>query len=298
MKIKLPNHRSLFLWLGDRNLARIASNSSKILFIATLLVILIGILMTAFSAYKLILEMRVRSGLLEQPEIKPAKSAFFRRVNIRQIEQQKLFGALAPAKTKIEAPVAVEKPKLNLIATFVNARHKYAILESGSSQVQEAFEEGEKVFNVATLLAIERGRVKLKWPDGSEDVLEIEENFVSGATVPTSSERAGSVRRISLSRMTLNEFLDDVTVFATQARVIPFFQDGKPVGLRIFGISTGGVYEFLGFENGDIVKSIDNTPVVNVTDFTNLVKQLKEKSRIVILIERNRENVELVYDIN
>lgn len=145
MKIKLPNHRSLFLWLGDRNLARIASNSSKILFIATLLVILIGILMTAFSAYKLILEMRVRSGLLEQPEIKPVKSAFFRRVNIRQIEQQKLFGALAPAKTKIEAPVAVEKPKLNLIATFVNARHKYAILESGSSQVQEAFEEGKSV---------------------------------------------------------------------------------------------------------------------------------------------------------
>lgn len=297
MKVKIPDYREIFLLLGNRKLVSYSQVVSKTLFYAAILSLLIGLATIVYFGYSLASQIKIRSSLLEKPEVKPVKTGFFRRVNLKQVEQVKLFGALAPAKTKIEAPVAVEKPKLNLIATFVDPKHRYAILESGASQLQEAFEEGEKVFNVATLASIKRGKVELRWPDGSVDVLEIDESTSEAGAVST-GERAGSVRRISLSRVTLNEFLDDITVFATQARVIPFFQDGKPVGLRIFGIATGGVYEFLGFENGDIVKSIDNISVNNVSDFTNLVKQLREKSRISVLIERNRENVEIVYDIN
>ncbi|MCS6961746.1 MAG: hypothetical protein NZT61_04500 [Deltaproteobacteria bacterium] len=299
MRFELPKPKELFLLLSDEKLNNLSKKIFKVATISAAFVLVFGIFFVIFSAYRELKSFNEKISLLKKTEPKVQKINYFKRVNLKQIEQQKLFGNLVPSTSlRIEAPKAVEKPKYSLIATFIQRQKKFAILENGGTRVQDAFEEGEKVFDQATLVKVMAGKVVLKWSDGTEETLVLDESYKGAQEGSVSVAGVETTKRISLSRTTLNEFLDDVSVFATQARVVPFFQDGRPVGLRLFGITPGGVYQFLGFENGDIVKSVEGSSILNLADFTNLVRQLKEKSRISVLIERNRSNVEIIYDIS
>ncbi|MCX7952151.1 MAG: hypothetical protein N2654_00750 [Deltaproteobacteria bacterium] len=299
MRFELPKPKELFLLLSDEKLNNLSKKIFKVATISAGFVLVFGIFFVIFSAYRELKSFNEKISLLKKTEPKVQKINYFKRVNLKQIEQQKLFGNLVPSTSlRIEAPKAVEKPKYSLIATFIQRQKKFAILENGGTRVQDAFEEGEKVFDQATLVKVMAGKVVLKWSDGTEETLVLDESYKGAQEGSVSVAGVETTKRISLSRTTLNEFLDDVSVFATQARVVPFFQDGRPVGLRLFGITPGGVYQFLGFENGDIVKSVEGSSILNLADFTNLVRQLKEKSRISVLIERNRSNVEIIYDIS
>lgn len=46
-----------------------------------------------------------------------------------------------------------------------------------------------------------------------------------------------------------------------QARVVPAFQDGEAVGFRLVGMRSTGVLRQLGFENGDVVRSVGGQPL-------------------------------------
>jgi hypothetical protein len=46
-----------------------------------------------------------------------------------------------------------------------------------------------------------------------------------------------------------------------QARLVPSFRDGAPVGMKIYAIRPGSLFAALGFRAGDLVTSIDDRPV-------------------------------------
>ncbi|MCS6893406.1 MAG: hypothetical protein NZO16_02385 [Deltaproteobacteria bacterium] len=297
MNISWLDPKNLLLTLADHDLNHRTKIANKLLIalIFLMVCVILGSLSYHFLTQVKLFQNKIEA--LRSIDIPPNKSQFFKRVNLKQIEQKKLFGTLAPqTRQKVEPSVVVEKPKYTLVATFVNPKSKYAIIENGATKVQDAFEEGETVFDQATLQKISAGRAVIRWKDGTEDTLVLDEAATDDDRA--NAEPVGTVKRIALSRTTLDELMSDISVLATQARAIPFFQDGKPVGLRLFGLTPGGIYQFLGLENGDIIKSVEGTSVMNPGDLSNLVKQLKEKSRITVVIERNRENVELVYDIS
>jgi len=217
-----------------------------------------------------------------------------KKSGFKQVDLKKIFGPLkTPLDTsKVTTKPPVNKPKISLLATFVYPDKRYAILEHGGKNIQDAFELGESVFDEATLEKIERGYVSLKWPDGSTDDYFIEENVGGGE-----QSAVAQVSYFNVSRETLNEALSDVQTLVSQIRVIPFFKDGKPVGLRLFAIRPGSVFEMVGLRNGDLLKSIDGVELREMEKLSGLMQILKEKDRIKVTIERENRDLEFVYDI-
>jgi len=217
-----------------------------------------------------------------------------KKSGIKQVDLKRIFGPLkTPLDTsKVTTKPPVNKPKISLLATFIYPDKRYAILEYGGKNIQDAFELGESVFDEATLEKVERGYVSLRWPDGSTDDYFIEENISGGA-----QSAVAQVSFFNISRETLNEALSDVQTLVSQIRVIPFFKDGKPTGLRLFAIRPGSVFEMIGLRNGDLLKSIDGVELRDLEKLSGLMQILKEKDRIKVTIERENKDLEFVYDI-
>ena len=68
-------------------------------------------------------------------------------------------------------------------------------------------------------------------------------------------------------------------------------------GIRISGISTGGVAAKFGIQQGDIIKSINGTPVHNRAQALEVVKALpKNIERVTVVIQRNARDI--VYNVD
>ena len=62
---------------------------------------------------------------------------------------------------------------------------------------------------------------------------------------------------IEVSRAEVDRVLSDLNKIAVNARIIPSFRDGQPVGFKIFEIKAGGLWEQLGFKNDDVVEKVN-----------------------------------------
>ncbi len=298
MNFNAPNLRSVVLFLSSQKVVNFCGKLQKALKFLIIALIGIYLILSVQSSIKEGINFSKKKALVQLPEQIQFKSSFFKQVNLKQIEQQKIFGSLsAVTKSKVAGPEVIQKPKFNLVATFKGGKNSYAIIEDGGSRIQDVFEENESVFDKAKLIRVNSGSVVIRYLDGSEETLYIDDTNFSSAQGST-TKGVETVQRIAVSRVTIQELTSDLASLASQARIIPFFQDGKPVGLRIFGISSGSIFQILGLENGDIVKSVEGYSLLNPEDVSNLVQQLREKSRISVIVERNRQNVEIIYDIS
>ena len=83
----------------------------------------------------------------------------------------------------------------------------------------------------------------------------------------------------------------------TQARAVPYFKDGRSIGLRLFAIKTGSLYEKLGLKNGDILKSINGNSLGDLSQAMKLFEQLKQERSISVMLERDKQDKEFRYQI-
>ena len=66
---------------------------------------------------------------------------------------------------------------------------------------------------------------------------------------------AGGV--VSISGEAADWVMQNPASIAPGARIVPTIKDGKGIGFKLFAIRAGSIFELLGFENGDIVTSVN-----------------------------------------
>lgn len=93
----------------------------------------------------------------------------------------------------------------------------------------------------------------------------------------------------------LDQALANLPQLLTEIRAVPYFEDGKAKGLRLFAIKSGSIFERIGWKNGDIIKEIDDAPLKDFTPVIKIFDTLKRNESVSILIERNREKVYRTY---
>jgi general secretion pathway protein C len=85
-----------------------------------------------------------------------------------------------------------------------------------------------------------------------------------------------------------------------QARIRPFFTDGKPDGLLLYGIRNDSVFHQIGLRNGDIIKSINGSDTLSAQDAVNMYQSLdaslEEISDIRFTVLRRGKTQDIVYD--
>lgn len=204
-----------------------------------------------------------------------------------------VFGAMVVAQPTT-APTPISIPlSLSLAGTFVGkGQQPYAIIEDKKKSDQDIFVIDQDVFGQAVLKAIYEDRVEVL-RNGSIEVLKLDD-FGGGAQ---GESGGGSPNEFVIEEAEVDKALENLPLLLTQARAVPYFKEGRSIGLRLFAIKTGSLYERLGLKNGDILKSINGNNLGDLSQALKLFEQLKQERSLSVTLERDKSDQELKYQI-
>jgi len=78
-------------------------------------------------------------------------------------------------------------------------------------------------------------------------------------------------------------------------RIRPKFEENEPIGIEVQWIQDDSILNILGIQKSDVIKSINDIPVRNMGDITNMMNSLAEGSRFSAEIIRGNDIIELKY---
>ncbi|HKK98743.1 MAG TPA: type II secretion system protein N [Desulfotignum sp.] len=223
------------------------------------------------------------------------------------IADRNLFNVLAASpEPDREPPSAVpekplEKTSLQLAlwgtVTAASKNASYAVIENKKTREQSLYQVGDEVEG-ATIRKIARSQVILR-VNGQDQLLEVD--ITQAPSAP--SKRALPKPEPAAPRKgdSLQEQAEaGIPALMKQARIRPFFSDGKPDGLLLYGIRNDSVFQQIGLRNGDIIKSIDGSDTLSardaVTIYQSLDASLDDISDIRFRILRRGKTQEIVYN--
>lgn len=213
------------------------------------------------------------------------------------ISDHQPFGPLGKTEA---APAAAQPPpsplSLSLLGTFITeGQEPYAIIEDKKKQNQDMFLIDQKIFEQATLKKIFRDRVEIERL-GKIEVLKLDE-FGGGGDSAGSGGITSNGDDFVVDEAELDKGLENLPLLLTQARAVPYFKDGRSIGLRLFAIKSESLYEKIGLKNGDILKSINGNSLADITQALKLFEQLKQERSINLVLERDKQDREFKYTI-
>lgn len=118
-------------------------------------------------------------------------------------------------------------------------------------------------------------------------------NSVSNNVNPYSSD--GRTFRISSSEV--DHHLNNFSKLLNQARVVPYFQNGKNIGYKIKAIDKGSLYEKLGLVNNDIIQRVNGETIDSPEKAFQLLKALRNEREINLNLLRGNAPMSLTYYI-
>ncbi|NDC38298.1 MAG: hypothetical protein EBZ48_09635 [Proteobacteria bacterium] len=222
-----------------------------------------------------------------------------KKVELAVITKKNILGPLTaptPATRPDTSAKAAPKTPMNLIGTYVaQGEAPYAIIEDDKKKIQDVFGIGDMAFNEAKVLSITAEQVEIE-RGGQREVLTLDDTQGKGA------DFKGGIASLDNNRFIIEEAevdraLENLPMLLTQARAVPYFRDGRAAGLRLFALKTGSLYEKLGLKNGDILKSINENSLSDLSQAMQLFERLKSERSIKITLERNSEDKEFNYEI-
>jgi hypothetical protein len=101
--------------------------------------------------------------------------------------------------------------------------------------------------------------------------------------------------RCTLTREIADAILSDGAGFASSARIVPNFRDGKVIGFKLFAVRPGGYLARLLLRNGDTVLSLEGHELTSPETVLEAYAQLRGKSRLKLLLERQGEKMSIEY---
>ncbi len=103
----------------------------------------------------------------------------------------------------------------------------------------------------------------------------------------------------SIDRKRFEALLADPSTLARSARVVPSQKDGKTIGFKLYGIRRSSFLSTLGFQNGDLVLSVQGRDIAGVDEamkaYTELSKSPPDTVRVAVV--RRGTEVELKFDL-
>lgn len=243
---------------------------------------------------------------------------------LRQLEATRLF-ALPPAGSVPlstgggpsagpggmvagRAPLNVAS-KVRLLGTVAgDAAHSLAILEEIVSKKQGAYRLHDMVPGVGQVHTIDHESIVIGL-DGMEEELFLDilqrpvpppaatmANAAPVAPGTVVTPGGGPIHK-SVDRAELDQTLSNIPGLMTQARAMPFMNNGKMEGFRLEFIQKGSFFEKLGLQAGDVLQRINGVELRDPGMALGLFQQLRTERNVAVDVLRNNQRTTLAYDI-
>ncbi len=242
-------------------------------------------------------------------ELEGAKPAVYYSL----ISKRDIFNSAKPEPTAAPVEVVVATPmKLKLwgVAVHENARLSYSIIEDLGARKQGVYGIDAPVPGGATVKSIEWDKVILNH-NGKDEVLELASKApntgLKPAAAPAAAPSPAGPSGIGIQPTGENEFivprsevdsaLENMSQLFTQIRAVPHFEGGQSIGFRLFAIRRGSLFDKIGLKNGDIITSINGSPMNDPTKAMALMQDLKDARNLEVDALRNQQPLQLRYTI-
>jgi len=190
-------------------------------------------------------------------------------------------------------------------AIAADPTQSYAIIEDLAARRQSLYRVGDSILDAATLKHVEWDRVLLD-RNGDEEVLELASarGPATSAAATNGSSATGGERirktaddKFVIDRREVEKTVANLNEVFTQARAVPYFEDGKTVGFRVFAIKPGSVFEKIGLQNGDVVQRVNGVELTDPTKAISLFTELQNEGHIALDLQRNAQSKSFSYEI-
>ncbi len=195
-----------------------------------------------------------------------------------------------------------------LVGTIVGrSGMNYAVFQSTQTKKQEISAPGDRVFDVGTLKKIESNRAIID-SNGRMLTFYLPREKPPGAVsagappAPVASRELPGVSRTSgsswvIDHRALDSVLNNMGKVLTDARLLPYSENGKITGFRVSEIKPNGVFNLIGLRNGDILVKVNDYAIDSPAKGVQLLTGLRGESRISLDIIRNGQPAKLSYQI-
>jgi general secretion pathway protein C len=254
--------------------------------------------------------------------------------DIDAIARRDLFGSVAPVQPADGGTAAgpggmtVTDLRLDLVGIYyfgLGDPHNIATITKIRDQETALFMAGSTVTEDAVLAEIQWDRVVLlRTSTGAREELRLDDNApvtspdqpAGGDALAVNRGRPGAAVNIDFSSIEMvrtNQYVipkelleqilqpENMNAILQQAKTIPTKkQEGdKEVidGFRIYRIRPGSLYQRLGLQNGDVIKSVNNQKLDNYEAAMGLWTNLKNQQSFSLEVERQGTSQEYVYEV-
>jgi general secretion pathway protein C len=210
-------------------------------------------------------------------------------------------GLFGEGKGPSSEPSAEPATLYKLIGTMEGESFAGAVLEDSAGQVfyriQQKLPDGSKIVKV------KRDSITLQRPDGTTTDIQVVDDTKIISLRPGGNGGGGEgVKKVSDSKYMVDQremiaSTENMSQILTQARALPFMEQGKTVGFKITEIVPGSIYEKIGLQNGDVIQKVNSQDVDDPAKFFALYQGLRNERSISIDLLRGGAHQTLTYDI-
>lgn len=122
-----------------------------------------------------------------------------------------------------------------------------------------------------------------------------------GAPALDESIRKGIVKtgatEYNIDRGVVDKILENQADLMRQARIVPEQENGKVVGIRLFGVRQDTLLGVLGMENGDRLQTINGFDMSSPEKALEAYARLRTADKLTVQVNRRGQNLNLDYNI-
>ncbi len=193
--------------------------------------------------------------------------------------------------------VSAEYPEWSLAVLVSNTTHEPEVysINAGSNQVADD----------ATVVDIRYREVVVRRRDHFE-LCSTEGNapppVITAAPAPAESGGGEGVTdngngNYTIAGSEIDKALGDMNEVATQARIVPSFQNGKANGFKLFSIKPNSIYQKIGLQNGDVISKINGYEMNSPDKALEIYAKLKDSQSIQIDLKRRGKDMSMNYTV-
>ena len=106
-----------------------------------------------------------------------------------------------------------------------------------------------------------------------------------------------SANEFNVDRGVVDKILENQADLMRQARIVPEQENGKVVGIRLFGVRADTLLGTLGMENGDRLQTINGFDIASPEKALEAYARLRTADKLNITLNRRGQNMNIDYNI-
>jgi type II secretory pathway component PulC len=215
-----------------------------------------------------------------------------------------------PQRETLEAPFGVIVVQLRLLATVAgDDQVACAVIENLKSKVQDIYKTGD-IIEGARIERIDRNKIVLLCEEQSE-VLNLcisrgASDPVEKNEEPVMAEKQNTapyIKAISSAKQAINpkayiSKVQGMEAFLEKMEVTPYIEDGEEKGLCIAGLDDLNMAGYFGFENGDVIQTINGQMLTGKQKAYQVLKKARSQSSLDFQLLRNQHEMDLSFEVN